>query len=139
MKYYLCHIVYVLIGAGFTPTRLNYTTCISVRINRTTFCNSKVWSEFEQYNLNLPMFYSPLRGHMQPSVEKGTPWLLHVQQASVHMVRCSTGLSKERGLPGVHVEQSRSGKEYSFNTLQSNIHSVSIKRMKLDKLFKRRM
>lgn len=55
------------------------------------------------------MFYSPLRGHMQPSVEKGTPWLLHVQQASVHMVRCSTGLSKERGLPGVHVEQSRSG------------------------------
>lgn len=132
---------------GFTPTRLNYTTYISVRIYRTTFCNSKVWSEFEQYNLNLPMFYSPLRGHMQPSVEKGTPWLLHVQQASVHMVRCSTGLSKERGLPGVHVEQSRSGKELVFLIRYNQIFILWVLRMicsnfnqvKLDQLLKRRM
>lgn len=132
---------------GFTPTRLNYTTCISVRIYRTTFCNSKVWSEFEQYSLNLPMFYSPLRGHMQPSVEKGTPWLLHVQQASVHMVRCSTGLSKERGLPGVHVEQSRSGKELVFLIRYNQIFILWVLRMicsnfnqvKLDQLLKRRM
>lgn len=68
---------------------------------------------FEQYNLNLPLFYSQLKGHMYPAVEKSTPRLLHVQQASVHMVRCSAGLSKKWGLPGVHVEQSRGGKEYS--------------------------
>lgn len=53
--------------------------------------------------------FSQLKGHMYPAVEKSTPRLLHVQQASVHMVRCSAGLSKKRGLPGVHVEQSRGG------------------------------